>query len=215
MQRSFQTLALIATCSALKLESDLDKKYNLNDAPWKPNGDFVDATIATGTPFIDTDFPHNDDSLGKVTGDTANQSLRGDQTKGVVWKRVSEIYDADKLTVFSNAAPYSTMQQGALGSCYLLAAFIGLDARPGALEKIFYTKEINGAGIYAMKLYMNGRPIVVHVDDFIPVKKFYKFGREGYFPPYAHSSVEGEIWPMIGEKIWAKLTGSYANTESG
>ena len=66
-----------------------------------------------------------------------------------------------------------------------------------------------------MKLYMNGRPIVVHVDDFIPVKESWKFGRSGYFPPYAGSSVEGEIWPMIGEKIWAKLTGSYANAESG
>ena len=37
----------------------------------------------------------------------------------------------------------------------------------------------------------------------------------GYWPPYAHSSVEGEIWPMIAEKIWAKMTGSYANAEAG
>jgi len=69
-----------------------------------------------------------------------------------VWKRVSEIFDSDKLHMFSNKAPYSTMEQGDLGSCYLLAAFVGLDARPGALEKTFYTKKINSAGIYAMNL---------------------------------------------------------------
>ena len=109
MQRSFQTLALVATTSALQLEVDLEKKYNLNDAPWNPTGEFVDATIAAGTPFIDTDFPHDDDSLGKATGDSANRSLSGSMTNGVVWKRVSEIFDADKLTVFSNASPYSTM----------------------------------------------------------------------------------------------------------
>jgi len=62
---------------------------------------------------------------------------------------------------------------------------------------------------------MNGKPIVVHVDDKIPVKEITRFGRKGFFPPFAASSVEGEIWPMIGEKIWAKLTGSYANAESG
>jgi len=111
MNRSFQTLALIATTSALKLDSDLDleKKYNLNDQPWNANGDYVNSIIAAGTPFFDTDFPHNDDSLGKATGDSANLSLSGSITNGVVWKRVSEIFDADKLTVFSNASPYSTM----------------------------------------------------------------------------------------------------------
>ena len=102
-----------------------------------------------------------------------------------------------------------------MGDCYLLATLCALDARPGALEDLFYTKQINEAGIYAMHININGKKTIVHVDDRIPVKKIYRFGRRDYFPPYANSKIEGEIWPMIAEKIWAKLTGSYANAESG
>jgi len=28
-------------------------------------------------------------------------------------------------------------------------------------------------------------------------------------PAYASSAVRGEIWPMIAEKVWAKLHGTY------
>jgi len=34
-------------------------------------------------------------------------------------------------------------------------------------------------------------------------------------PTYAHSAVYGEIWPMIAEKAWAKLTGSYGGMNAG
>ena len=112
-------------------------------------------------------------------------------------------------------SPYSTMKQGTLGSCYLLAAYVGLDARPGALEKLFYNHDINDAGIYAMRMYMEGRPVYVHVDDYIPVLQTTRFGRSGWFPAFAQSTVEGELWPMIGEKVWAKLAGSYGKSDGG
>ena len=34
-------------------------------------------------------------------------------------------------------------------------------------------------------------------------------------PVYADSMYEGEIWPMIMEKAWAKLVGTYAAIEGG
>lgn len=71
--------------------------------------------------------------------------------------RVSEIYDADKLTFFAKDAPvYSTMQQGELGDCYYLAALVALDNRVGALEKLFINPEINSKGIYGMHINING-----------------------------------------------------------
>lgn len=66
-----------------------------------------------------------------------------------------------------------------------------------------------------MWLQINGVKVLVHVDDYIPVASRYRFGRQDMWPVYASSKIEGEIWPMIAEKVWAKVTGSYANAESG
>jgi len=80
-------------------------------------------------------------------------------------------------------------------------------------------KQINKKGIYAMRFYINGEWSIVHIDDFFPVKKGYKnvYGeiKKGEWPAFADSADFGEIWPMVAEKAWAKLLGSYANTESG
>lgn len=147
------------------------------------------------------------------SGDSA-QGIADLGTNGISFKRVSDVFTKDKLTMFAKGQTFSTLNQGGLGDCYYLAALVAIDNREGALENMFVTKEINSKGIYAMKLQVNGEMVVVHVDDYIPVRKTYRFGRSGYFPPYANSKVEGEIWPMIAEKIWAKVNGSYSNIES-
>ena len=99
------------------------------------------------------------------------------------------------------------MRQGTIGDCYLLAVLVAFDARPGALEKLWYTQTVNSAGIYAMKFFLAGEERLVYVDDYLPV-------RHGDLT-YAHSSVKGELWQALAEKIWAKLVGSYAAGEAG
>ena len=37
--------------------------------------------------------------------------------------------------------------------------------RPALLEDIFLTKDFNEAGVYALKLYVRGKPWIVTVDD--------------------------------------------------
>jgi len=66
------------------------------------------------------------------------------------------MYPADMIKMFDTDHIFSTMQQNSLGDCYLLASYVALDARPGAIENLFYTKEINSAGIYAMKFQIAG-----------------------------------------------------------
>jgi hypothetical protein len=83
------------------------------------------------------------------------------------------MYPADKLTMFANKEIWSTMRQGSLGDCYLLSTLAALDTRPGALEAIFLTKEINAEGIYAVKFTVNGEDVVVHVDDWVPTRSGY------------------------------------------
>jgi len=74
-----------------------------------------------------------------------------------------------------------------------------------------------------MKFFIDGEPVVVTVDDYVPTTKDYiqlkglKNNQltEGWWPYFAKSSYYGEIWPMIAEKAWAKLVGTYKSTAGG
>ena len=71
-----------------------------------------------------------------------------------------------------------------------------------------------------MKFHINGKERIVHVDDFVPVhwqdKLLYSSGaKSGVLPIFADSSHFGVIWPMLIEKAWAKIHGSYALSEGG
>ena len=72
---------------------------------------------------------------------------------------------------------------------------------------MFVTREVNAAGIYMVKLYINGNEAPVIVDDYLPVK------RNGT-PAFA-TCRDGELWVSLLEKAWAKLHGTYARTEGG
>lgn len=72
---------------------------------------------------------------------------------------------------------------------------------------MFVTKEVNAAGIYMVRMFINGNEQPVIVDDFLPVKKN---GSCAFA-----TSKDGELWVSILEKAWAKLHGSYARTEGG
>jgi len=111
---------------------------------------------------------------------------------------------------------HNTLQHSAdLDNGYALSAFVGFDSRPDGIKEIFVTKEINEAGIYGMRMTFNGKEGIADCDDRIPVKKMWRYGRFDWFPAFAWSEVEGEVWPMIAEKIWAKLNGSYAWSAGG
>ena len=77
---------------------------------------------------------------------------------------------------------------------------------PARVEARFVTKEVNSAGIYLMKLYVNGIESPVVVDDYLPSK---------YEQPAFASSGPNELWVCLLEKAWAKLHGSYMRTEGG
>ena len=72
---------------------------------------------------------------------------------------------------------------------------------------MFVTQEVNKAGIYMVRFYINGQDTPVIVDDNLPVKE------DGSLA-FA-SCRDGELWVSILEKAWAKLHGTYARTEGG
>jgi len=107
-----------------------------------------------------------------------------------------------------------------MGDCYFIGTLGALDARPGALEKLFVTQKVNDKGIYAVRFYIEGKWRVVVVDDYVPMKKWVKKfegGKEieGWLPAMAQSRILGEIWPSIIEKAWVKLMGTYEAAVGG
>jgi hypothetical protein len=64
--------------------------------------------------------------------------------------------------------------------------------------QIFLNKEVNSAGCYALKLYVNGEPVEVVVDDYFPWCK----GEKTW--DFSRCSKDKEIWVLLLEKDWAK-----------
>ena len=66
---------------------------------------------------------------------------------------------------------------------------------------------MNRVGIYMVYLYVNGLRRAVIIDDYIPV--WLQTG-EPVFAKGRHQ----ELWPILLEKAWAKLHGTYCRTEA-
>jgi len=225
MNRAFTVAAISAVAYAVKIESNLgletqvvtsiesEKFLALNDySSFSRSTSTGNAIRAAGVQWTDTDFPADITSLGVVTGVSA-AGAAGAQSSAISWKRLSDIYSADKLALFKRNDIFSSAQQGALGDCYFISSMVQFDSRPGALEDLFVTDEVNTATAYTLKFNVGGKDAYVTVDDYVPVTA------QGWpsklLPVYASSMFEGEIWPMIMEKAWAKLVGSYSAMESG
>lgn len=74
--------------------------------------------------------------------------------------------------------------------------------------RVFPSLELNKNGIYMARLIFKGVLQEVVVDDRFPcVNKDGVWELQGCKPAYGK-----EIWPMILEKCWAKLWGSYNRT---
>ena len=80
--------------------------------------------------------------------------------------------------------------------------------QPEKVKVLIITKDINIAGIYLLKFFINGYEQLVIVDDYIPVVK-------GSNKLAFASAAKNEIWVSLLEKGWAKLHGSYSAITGG
>ena len=78
---------------------------------------------------------------------------------------------------------------------------------PERVEARIVSKQVNGCGIYAVNMFVNGKETCVIVDDFISVTDW---GASNF-----SQSKTGEIWVILLEKAWAKLHGSYGRINGG
>lgn len=160
-----------------------------------------------------------------------------DNKKNYIWKRIGEVKkDINLLKIQPNAPSdqlISNVIQGHLGNCYFLSAISAFSEQSVKILNIFpdhydtRTKSfrLNTNGLYEVQIYVNGKPIRIIVDDFfpcLPIKSNNDYDNninsEGENYDLAFSIVDEKsknIWPLILEKAWSKVNGSYANIIKG
>jgi hypothetical protein len=101
------------------------------------------------------------------------------------------------------------VQQGSLGDCYFLATLAGFAAtKPQVLQDAI---KDNGNGTFTVRFFERDpvygvQPVLITVDGDLPTK----FGA----PVYARTP-NGELWPALLEKAFAKRQGSYGLIGNG
>ena len=125
--------------------------------------------------------------------------------------RGERLLDSVPLTLLANPSEHD-VRQGQLGNCWLVSTIATFAAQPGAVQKLFWTRELAKEGQYKVQLF---HPIAkawqtIEMDDRLPVKP-----EKEVCLDYLRASPQHDIWPPLLEKAFAKLIGSYEKLQAG
>lgn len=157
--------------------------------------------------YVDKDFPPELSSTGLPEGTPCE------------WIRCLDL-NTDKVgtgqseQLFDHIEP-NDLCQGGVGNCWLLTAIASVAEFPKHIETLFDTEVITKEGKYGVQLYSVslGKWENFQIDDFIPCRPrpWYETEAKTIF-----TKLEGlELWPLLLEKAFARLTGSYMGLKGG
>lgn len=99
--------------------------------------------------------------------------------------------------------------EGYLGNSYFISAVRALAENPINIKSLFDIKKSTKEGQYFVNLCLNGENYKIEIDDYIPYcDKMNK-------PAFSRSKDKNELWVMLLEKAWAKVSGNYENSIGG
>lgn len=164
-----------------------------------------------GWPYIDKDF-FGAKALGDHNKNDPNKESADQMAKHTDWVRAHELkqFKGKVPQLFEGAIEPSDLCQGAVGDCWLVAAFACAAEYPDAIRHLFVTKEYNPRGKYRVRIYdpIQEKFVIVSVDDRIPCQK-------GTNVPRFMQPNGSELWAIVLEKAYAKFCGSYAALDGG
>jgi len=180
--------------------------------------------------FCDLSFAPGLDALGNMTGDSANKTqgkvdrwqedmlpgwARPHQMMGENRTKTHQLHGMEDVQprLFGLTAP-NDLRQGAIGDCWLITAMSSIAEFPALVQRLFKQTELAEDGRYDIRLYEEegDKWHVLTIDDRLPfVKKPGYYGRTLFCKP----SLEGEFWPCLLEKAFAKFLHGYWRLEGG
>ena len=114
------------------------------------------------------------------------------------------------MKLFEGVIEPADLCQGAVGDCWLIAAFASAAEYPVCIRNSFLTPEYNPRGKYSVRLY-DGQTdtwVKVTIDDRVPCKK-------GTTDCLFTKLNGNEAWAALLEKAFAKFCGSYIALSGG
>ena len=162
------------------------------------------------------DFPSFEDITAETEGRWEDPDPPGGNPNCPVldWKWPEEVWDAE-VALFKtgvNGSNASDIKQGACGDCWFLAAVSVIAMYPDVLRGIIVDAD-EEKGVYCCRFYADDESERrVCVDTRVPTNASVASGGR---PCYVRSADQGELWPVIIEKAFAKVYGSFEAIEGG
>ena len=122
------------------------------------------------------------------------------------WKRPSQVWTTWSLWGTGGVRPGDNYQ-GYIGDCWYVSTMAALGEWPDRIKSMF-TNADQARGIYELKMWENGRPKKVVIDDWIAMYS-------STSPMMIGKSSDGAIWPILVEKAGAKYYGTYERLVGG
>ena len=125
------------------------------------------------------------------------------------YKKISEMPNYNNYKIFENDIDCTNIEQGCLGTCYLLETISTLSNYGKLLYEIFPCEKLNDNGIYEICIFHDGQWQKVLVDDYLILYK----GTKGTFA--FTKPVNNCLYSCLIEKAYAKIKGSFADINGG
>eukprot|EP00768_Dysnectes_brevis_P007549 gnl/Dysnectes_brevis/6415_a9938_350.p1 GENE.gnl/Dysnectes_brevis/6415_a9938_350~~gnl/Dysnectes_brevis/6415_a9938_350.p1 ORF type:complete len:666 (-),score=204.29 gnl/Dysnectes_brevis/6415_a9938_350:96-2093(-) len=173
-----------------------------------------------GIQFTDLGLPPVPLSINRIPKDEAHGYLGGSYE----WKRITDVFVEGETVLFDGTGGELHIDpddvcQGELGNCWFVCQLSSLATYPGYIyHSIYpgqnYPGQINPNGIYGVRLNRWGTWYWVLVDDWLPFKEgFSHLGARALAS--TRSKNPHEYWPVVIEKAFAKINGSYQQLWAG
>lgn len=156
--------------------------------------------------YLDPLFPQMLDSINNFKSDIILSHNELKVIQEAVWKRPSEIEKFKNYCLYKKI-DLNDVLDGSLKNDYFISSLRAFSAYPYRIERAFFDSKINEHGVYSVKLYIEGVPVIISVDDYFICDE-----NENWVFSYSKSN---QIWIQVLEKSWAKLNGSYISLMKG
>ena len=155
--------------------------------------------------FIDCYFPPSNTSICPI--DLINE-IKVPYNK-IYWLRIHEIFKDKKISIYDNK--YDKIfcpNQGWIKNSNLISSLIMISKiNFNIIKKLIIDININEEGQCRIFINNKGIPTLIIIDDYFPCLKGTRF-------PLFVKCPHNNIWPMIIEKAFAKIYGSYYNLQN-